>query len=310
MPFPRPGVLTDREWPLVYGEHRAVVNARGGALRSYQVGSAGVVDGWADDELPPAFNGAVLAPWPNRIRDGRWTFAGSQHALPVNETDRQNALHGLAIWTDWQLLGHRAASITLSCRIPAQPGYPFDLRLQVSWSLTDAGLRCELAAENTGSRPAPFGVATHPFVGFEEHRVDELTLTVPARRALRTDDRLLPVDLVDADPRLTTGLPLAGIELDTAFTGLLAEPDGGSRVRLRSESAELIVWADRNFGWWQVYTADRFPAGDDRIRRSLAVEAMTCGPDAFNTGQDVIVLAPGEGWQGSWGIVRGSVGSG
>jgi len=310
VPFPRPTVLTEREWPLVHGEQRAVVNARGGALRSYRVGSAQVIDGWADQELPPAFNGAVLAPWPNRIRDGRWQIAGTEQQLPINEVDRQTALHGLVMWADWQLIRHRAASISLGCRVAAQPGYPFELQLGVSWTLTDEGLRCDLAADNVGGQPAPFGIATHPFFGFADHRVDELTLTLPARRQLRTDDRLLPIELVDADERFRTGRSLAGVELDTAFTDLEWDSDGRCRLRLAagtgtaSESASLTIWADDSFRWWQVYTGDRFPAGDDRIRRSMAIEAMTCGPDAFNTGQDVIMLAPGDGWRGSWGVTR------
>jgi aldose 1-epimerase len=299
--FPKPAILSDREWPLAHGEQRAVVSARGGALRSYLIGSAPLVDGWADQELPPAFNGAVLAPWPNRIRDGRWRFAGIEHALPINETDRNTALHGLVMWTDWQLVSHRAAAISLTCRLPAQPGYPFELQLAVTWSLSDAGLRCDLAADNVGVKEAPFGIATHPYFGFEQHRVDELAIAIPARLRLRTDERLLPVELVAADETFRSGRSLAGVELDDAFTELDRDPDGNSRLRLRSDRAELTVWADGGFRWWQVYTGDRFPAGSGRFRRSVAIEAMTCGPDAFNTGRDVIVLAPGEGWRGSWG---------
>jgi aldose 1-epimerase len=138
--------------------------------------------------------------------------------------------------------------------------------------------------------------------------VDELTLTLPARKQLRTDDRLLPIELVDADERFRTGRSLAGVELDTAFTDLERDSDGRCRLRLAAgsgmESASLTIWADDSFRWWQVYTGDRFPAGDDRIRRSMAIEAMTCGPDAFNTGQDVIMLAPADGWRGSWGVTR------
>ena len=303
--------LAEREWPLSHGDQRAVVAARGGALRSYRVAGRPVVDGWADGELPPAFNGAVLGPWPNRISDGRWRFAGVEHQLPVNEPDRQTALHGLVIWADWQLVSHRADAIVLSCRVPAQPGYPFDLRLQVRWSLTGDGLRCEYeaenvggrtAAENIGARPAPFGIGCHPFFGFEEHPVDQLTLTVPARRQQATDDRLLPTELVAADPRLPDGLPLAGQSLDAAFTELDRAPDGSTEVVLSSPAGAVRIWADPAFGWWQVYTSDMYPAGSDRHRRSVAIEPMTCGPDAFNTGVDVLMLEPGQPWRASWGV--------
>ncbi len=299
MPVPAPVLLTDREWPLQFGDQFAVVHARGGALRSYTVGGRSVVDGWADDEVPPAFNGAVLAPWPNRIRDGRWVRDGVEHQLPVNEHDRQNALHGLAAWTDWQLVRHRADSVQLSCRVPAQPGYPYEVLLGVTWSLTDAGLTCGLTADNAGHTPAPFGVATHPFFGFADRGVDELTLTLPAERYLAVDDRLLPVETKKISNPLGS---LRGVELDTAYTGMRFDEDGRCRVMLSSDRGQITVWADEQFGWWQVYTSGMFDADDPRYRRSVAIEAMTCGPDAFNSGIDLIELAPGAGWSGQWGV--------
>jgi len=299
MSVPAPVLLTDREWPLTRGDQLAVVHARGGALRSYTVAGEPVVDGWADDELPPAFNGAVLAPWPNRIRDGRWTRNGVEHQLPVNEHDRRNALHGLVAWTDWQLVQHRIDAVELTCRVPAQPGYPHELVLGVTWSLTDAGLVCELSARNVGHAPAPFGVATHPFFSFADRGVDDLTLTLPATEYLAVDDRLLPVDVQELAEPIGE---LRGVELDTAYTGLRFDADGRCRAVLSSDRGEITVWADEQFGWWQVYTSGMFDRSDPRYRRSVAIEAMTCGPDAFNSGTDLIELAAGESWSGRWGV--------
>lgn len=278
-----------------------MVNARGGALRSYTVGGRPVVDGWSDGEVPPAFNGAVLAPWPNRIRDGVWTSAGTTQQLPINEIERRTALHGLVCWTDWQLIGATGSSVELGCRVAAQPGYPFDLQLGVRWSLDPDGLTCELTASNVGTGSAQFGAATHPFFGFEGLRVDDLALELAAARYLRTDDRLLPVSL---EPLAEPLGALAGVSLDTAYTEVARDADGLARARLSGRDGELVVWADEQFGWWQVYTSDMFDRADDRYRRSVAIEAMTCGPDAFNQdGQpDVIRLEPGQRWQGRWGV--------
>jgi aldose 1-epimerase len=295
--------LTDREWLIRHANQQAVVNARGGALRSYQVAGEHVVDGWSDGELPPAFNGAVLAPWPNRIRDGRWRWRDREQSLPLNEVDRRTALHGLLIWVDWELRDRADDMVQLGCRIAAQPGYPFDLDVSVRWSLTARGLQCDLAAENAGADPAPFGIGTHPLFGFANHRVDELTLHLPAGRQVLTDDRLLPVGLAGTDGRYD-GCPLTDVVLDAAFTDLRAASDGGFQVRLESPSGTITVWADRGFPWWQVYTSDMFDRDDDRYRRSVAIEAMTCGPDAFNSGEDVVVLEPGGSWSGSWGVRR------
>jgi len=299
MTFPTPAILTDREWVLTRADEQAVVSARGGALRSYTAAGRPVVDGWADAEVPPAFNGAVLAPWPNRIRDGRWSRGGRAHQLPINEPERGTALHGLVIWTDWQLVAHGPEAIMLSCRIPAQPGYPFQVEVGVTWSLTEAGLACELTAINTGPTRAPFGVATHAFFGFPDRGVDELTLSLPARTRQAVDERLLPLETVALSRPLGA---LRGVELDTAYTDVTRDEDGLARARLSCDQGEIEVWADASFGWWQLYTSDMFDAGDPRRRRSVAIEPMTCGPDAFNSGRDLIELAPGQSWSGRWGV--------
>lgn len=276
-----------------------MIQARGAALRSYSVAGCAVVDGWADGEVPPAFNGAILAPWPNRIRDGRWTADTGPQQLAVNEPDLRTALHGLVMWTDWRLVERDEDWVELAVRIAAQPGYPYDLELEVTWALSEGGISCALAAVNVGAGMAPFGVGAHPFFGFEDRRVDDLTLILPAEQYLVVDERLLPLDLRALDAPLGS---LAGVELDTAYTAVPPEPDGVRRARLSSADGEIVIWADDSFSWWQVYTSDMFDRGDDRYRRSVAIEPMTCGPDAFNSGADLIRLAPAERWAGRWGV--------
>jgi aldose 1-epimerase len=90
--------------------------------------------------------------------------------------------------------------------------------------------------------------------------------------------------------------------LDTAFTAVTPDFEATSRAVLSSQGSALVIWAGADFCWWQVYTSDQFEPGSDRFRRSLAVEAMTCGPNAFNSGADLIVLEPGVPWSGSWGV--------
>ncbi len=294
-----------REWQIGFGEQQATICARGGALRSYDMAGRAVVDGFAAEELPPAFNGAVLAPWPNRIRDGRWSHDGQPQQLAISEPARGTALHGLVAWADWQPTSVSDSALVLSCEVPAQPGYPFELELSVRWSLDAAGLRCELGARNAGRTPAPFGVATHPFFGFEGRGVDELDLVLPATSRLRTDERLLPDGLRDVagtDYDFRRRRSLRGVSLDTAFTAMIRDGNGDSTVELHGPDGVIAVWADERFGWWQVYTSDMFDPADARYRRSVAIEAMTCGPDAFNTGADVILLPPGADWRGSWGV--------
>lgn len=56
----------------------------------------------------------------------------------------------------------------------------------------------------------------------------------------------------------------------------------------------------RDYRYVQVFSGDTL--GPDKRRRGLAVEPMTCPPNAFRTGVDLMVLRPGEDIRLEWGI--------
>jgi aldose 1-epimerase len=291
-----------RTWTIRSGGHEAVIARRGAGLCGYAVDGVAVVDPLGEREIPSAYHGLVLAPWPNRIPDGRWTWRGEPLQLPVNEVDTGCALHGLVAWSAWELRSLTDDAVELEVVVEPQPGFPFALDLTVAWSVGTGGLRCHITAANPGWEATPFGVAVHPYAVLPGCGVDELELTVPAATWLATDERLRPAglrDVTDGDRDFRSGAPLRGRSLDTAFTDVTGDP-----VRVSGGGGTVEVWADAAFPWWQVYTSDYFPTGSARHRRALAVEPMTCGPDAFNTGRDLLVLEPGQGWRAEWGIRR------
>jgi aldose 1-epimerase len=297
--------VNGHRWNLEHRTQRASVVQRGGALQTYSVDGLDLVDGFADDERTTTYNGAVLAPWPNRIRDGRWAWRGRQYQLPVTEPATGSALHGLVSDVLWQPEAVEADSVRLGVQIAPSAGYPFQLRVSVTWSLSADGLRCQLGAVNTGSEPAPFGVATHPFFQLPNARVDDLELLLAAGQWLETDSNLAPVALrptSGTELDFTEPRSLRGLRLDTAFTAVTPDFSAISTAVLSSQGSTLAIWADPDFCWWQVYTSDQFEPGSERYRRSLAVEAMTCAPDAFNSGADLIVLEPGVAWSAAWGV--------
>lgn len=242
----------------------------------------------------PAFSGAVLAPWPNRIRDGRYSFGGTTYQLPITEVERGCALHGLLVWTEWDVVDRTGSSVRLESTVWPQPGYPFTINVTVDYELRADGLRVDVNAVNRGPDAAPFGASIHPYLvpGVVDGSMDDWTLTLPMSSVVDVDpDRLLPrrtleVDGTEYDFRVPR--KLAAVKLDHAFGGAtggaasLTGPDGfGAQVS----------WDDRN-RWLQVCTIDAAPALWRRT--GLAVEPMTCPPDAFNSGTDLWTLAPGE----------------
>src|SRR5262249_32215284 len=152
-----------------------------------------VVAGYAEHERAVGGAGHVLAPWPNRIRDGQYTFDGEHLQLSLTEPERHNAIHGLVNWARWHAVDATGDSVTLAHDLVPQPGYPWPLRLQTTWSVSSAGLRAEHVVTNTAAARAPFGLATHPYVLVPGVPVDELTLRVPAQSHVLVDMRLLPI---------------------------------------------------------------------------------------------------------------------
>jgi aldose 1-epimerase len=302
-PVPR-SAAHGEQWTIRSGPQVATIVQRGAAIRSYALNGVPVVDSFGDEEVPVAFHGAVLAPWPNRVRDGRWQWQSTEQQLAITEVATFTALHGLLVWVPWQLVEHAPDSVALCARLLPQAGYPFAVEVLVTWSVSDRGLSCVFGARNLGNTSAPFGIAAHPYLVVQDCTVDELMLTVPARSWVESDERLLPVARHAATEAMDfrVGRQLGGVSLDTAFTDLDRDAHGFSEVTLRGPTSALTVWADEQFGWWQLYTSDYFGSDDLRYRRAVAIEPMTCGPDALNTGEDILLLEPGQSWRGCWGI--------
>jgi aldose 1-epimerase len=297
--------LSGAQWTIAAAGHEAVVVEVGGGLRAYRSGGVDHVDGYGDDELPGGCAGQILAPWPNRIRDGRYTFAEQTRQLALTEPARHNAIHGLVTWQPWRLAAQEPDAVTLECAMPAQPGYPWPLLLRTEWRVGADGLRAVQEVTNVGSRPCPWGFSVHPYLRLPGVRVDDMVLRVPARNRLLVDGRLLPIGaakVAGTEYDFTEPRRIGATVLDTAFGDLDRGPDGGSTVELATVDGahRVAIWADEAFGWWQVFTADTLSG--DRWRRSVAVEPMTCPPDAFRSGRDLIVLEPGQTWRAAWGI--------
>ena len=297
---------TGAQHEIGHSDQRAVVTEVGATLRSYTVGGEPVIDGFEVAELSPAGRGQVLAPWPNRLEDGRYTYDGVDASAALDEPERNNAIHGLVRWLPWTLDMRTDDAVVLRYRLHPQPGYPWQLELAIRYALSAEGLTVEADATNRSDTPAPFGIGFHPYVTVGTERIDDAHLQVPAGEQLLADDRGLPTGrhaVIGGEADFMASRPVGGTQLDTAFTGLLRNnddyvvavlerPDGGRAVR---------VWADRSFKYLMVYTGDTLEPAERR-RAAVAIEPMTCPPNALRTGVDLIELEPGETWRGTWGI--------
>ncbi len=294
--------LAGPEWTLTGHGYEATVCAVGATLRRLTFAGVDLVVPFGADEVRPLYRGATCAPWPNRVVDGRYTFAGQSFQLPLNEVERGHALHGLVFWATWEPSQITPSGLTLHHRLAAQDGYPFPFAFTQTFQLGPDGLTTTLRSTNRGGREAPFGCCPHPYLRLATGRADDWVLTVPAASRLQVDDRLVPtapVAVSEVDNDFRSGAVIGARRIDHAFTDLVRDADGMATASLTDPATGAgvrIAWGDWA-PWLQVHTADRPEPENDRI--GVALEPMSCAPDAFNSAPPP-TLAAGQTQVASW----------
>ncbi len=306
--------LSGIQHALRSGDYEAIISSVGATLRSLTYEGRDLVIPFDADEVRPSYRGATLAPWPNRVADGRYSFGGRELQLPLTEPARSHALHGLASWLEFEAVDKGPDHVTLEARISPQSGYPWRILVQTSYALGPDGLRQTVTATNESPTAAPWGTGTHPYLVAGDGRVDDWTLDLPADEVLAvTPDRLIPTELVPVDavdPQrfdFRTPRVIGAVEIDHAFAGLVRDEADQATVRVVDAGGRgvAMTWGT-SCPWVQVHTSDKGGGRPDH-RAGLAVEPMTCAPDAFNAAAydydtGLIVLEPGESAEASWSI--------
>ncbi|WP_221585024.1 aldose 1-epimerase family protein [Microbacterium sp. G2-8] len=296
---------TGHQIRLTRGGVTAHIAQVGASLRGLTVDGTAVVAPFPEGSRAPFGSGIVLVPWPNRIRDGRWTQTdphGTEYdeQLAITEPALANAIHGLLSATPY-VVEEGDGSATLTAAVAPQNGYPFGLETRVTYALVDDGIHVTHRIANVGSEAAPVAVGTHPFFQIEGVRPADLTLTVPAATWFEVDERLLPVAErpVTGDRDLREGVRLGDVSLDDAFGTLSRDANGLAGTTLRAPDGQTVtMWQDETFDYVQVFTTDSYPGQEVAV----AIEPMSAPAEAFNSGQGLHWIEPGETWELRWGV--------
>lgn len=263
---------------LQAGHYQAKIVTVGAGLAELMNRGRHIVIPHKPEEMPQAHLGKVLVPWPNRVADGCYQHNGKTFQLAVNDPISHTAIHGLLAWRDWQINQQSASEVSLMIFLPPSYGYPFALVSEVIYRLgADCGLHVFIRTQNVGDEIAPYGAGAHPYLTCNLHPIDGCELTLPASEE------------TCGERDFTTPRLIAQTTIDHTFRTL--PPDAEWEVRITSQSQNMSTFLRSHQPWLQIYT------GEKLARRGLAVEPMTCPPDAFNSGISLIHLAPGEAHQ-------------
>jgi aldose 1-epimerase len=292
------------QFEIASGQQRATIVEVGGGVREYSVGAYPVLDPYPVGEICDGAHGAPLIPWPNRLADGRYSFDGGDLQVALTEPTKQNAIHGFLRWRPWVAVEREDDRVVMGTRLYPLEGYPFALEVRVAYEVSEAGLAVSTTVLNIGERPCPYGAGQHPYLSAGGGLLDECTLELPAETRVLTDnERQLPsgdqpVEGTRFDFR--NARRLGEERLDYPFTDLIRDGSGRAVARLgRPDGVCAELWADEHYSYLELYTGDTL--APPRRRRGLGVEPMTCAPNAFQSGDGVITLQPGQSLTTRWG---------
>ena len=289
------------------GDFVSVLPAWGGILRSLKLHKAGIehaVIRVADDEKAlRAERGAAslhLFPWPSRVQYGRYSFGGKEYQLPVNEQPRQNAIHGLVQHGAFEAIDQAAddqmARVTMRHAFNGVEGYPFPFEFDITYELSAAGrLTIAYSARNTGKEPMPLGLGWHPYFHLDEP-IDTLKISFPAEATYFLDNQMIPV-AKDFFVEASAGFLLKDRQFDTPYAVYRDRPIATTQLTSAAKAVTLNVWQETGegkFNFVVVYTPPN--------RNRIAIEPMTCNVNAFNSGEGLVTLKPGDSWRAKCGV--------
>ncbi|MGH8126744.1 MAG: aldose 1-epimerase family protein [Gammaproteobacteria bacterium] len=294
-------------WNGGFGASCATVVEVGGGLRECVLAGLAVLDPFPRNAICDGAHNMPLIPWPNRIRDGRYSFDGSDYQLTLTEPALHNAIHGFLRWRNWAMREREENRIVVATVLHPQPGYPFTLDIAVAYTLDEKGLTTRITATNLGDKACPYGCGQHPYLTCGTETIDSLGLELNAAKWLPTDEQQIPTGaeaVAGSSCDFRSGRVIGAQQLDCAFTDLARDAKGRAWAHVTSpEGRRLSLWVDEHFRYLQIYTGDTLDPS--RRRRGLAVEPMTCAPNGFVSGDGLIRLEPGESVTIAWGLAVG-----
>ncbi len=290
----------ETELTLTYGDWSARVSNYGASLRGVWFQGEEVVTSYSGKENKVGGQGDVLIPFPGRIGGAKYIWDGTEYTLNANDKDGPNAIHGFLRTLNWEIEAQSKHAVEFSLNFPGAPGYPFPLAAKITYSLNELGLTCSFSVENGGTVDAPVGVGFHAYFTTGSEHIDHDMLELPFRSVLEMEN-FIPTGKVLDSSEFLSSKTIGDTKFNSCFLSPILNENGETEIYLMGNGKIVTVWMDGGFEYVVLYSGDPLP--ESHRRKSLAIEPMTCGSDAFNRPDwGLSRLAPGATLSGSWGV--------
>ncbi len=296
------------------GEYVTILPEFGGSVHSLVLKQneelLNIIDGYHSAEdinnnLISSFKGSNLYPFPNRIEGGKYTFKGDTYHLRCNFPQENNAIHGLVYNKAFELIskedGDFACNLILRyITTETEPGYPFKNMIEIHYKWGEENqFECTTKITNLSDGSIPVGQGWHPYYTAGNVPVDEFYIQFPSKEILDVNDKGIPTGKKSLYTNFNSLSRLGKTNFDSCFVLDSKLEKAEITIENKKENIKYQIWQEtgiNKYNYLQVYTPPS--------RTSIAIEPMTCAPNAFNTGDGLIVLAPQERISFVWGIKR------
>ena len=250
-------------------------------------------DEWATHS---GYKSSKLLPFPNRIKDGNYAFRGKTYQLPINRPKENHAIHGFFYNQKSRLIQYENVDDKMIVVTEGNyngdiPGFPFPFTTMCTYELSPHKLICRTAVSNDSPDTAmPLGDGWHPYFQLGNNTtINDCYLQLPTSQQYILDDRKLPTGETIENPHFQTLHRIGEQQLDDTFGMLNPTQSNEAHTILQApdKTFKLVISqqiGEKAYNFLQVYTPSH--------RRSIAIEPMTCTPNAFNNGIGLIVLEP------------------
>ncbi|HMQ46543.1 MAG TPA: hypothetical protein PKA00_04630 [Saprospiraceae bacterium] len=278
------------------GNQLAIVPAFGACVTALCLYGTPILDCYQTPEemlINRWMKNVFIFPFPNRLKDGNYTWQGKHYQFPINDTVTGTALHGFpAEQQPMQLIDvttseHQAAMTCVFDYDGHKPYYPFPISLRVRFELDDVGhFGIESSIINKHHQEIPFGFGWHPYYSLSK-TVDQMSLQLPDCEMIGIDAEMIPTGKRYPYSIFEQRRLIGSEVLDNGFYVI---PDGAEEtsIELAGTEGKLQLWqqtGEKGFSYLQIFTPPH--------RLSLAVEPMSCNINAFRNGEGLWILTPG-----------------
>lgn len=265
----------------------------GAAITDLTLFSSGTAKNLISPQEGYDFQSSLLFPFPNRLKEGTFTFEGKTFQFPMNDFGRPNALHGLLYDQTFELIHQLENELGLICRYDGSLDYyPFPFQIELKYTLTLGSLSIQVDITNTGTSIMPCAFGWHPYFNLPE-KGDLGTLQLVNVSLVEVDDAMIPTGKSTPYRTLEEPIDISELALDSCFRATEKQDRYVTRLIYPDQSV-LEVWQDENHPFTQIYTPDD--------RRTIAIEPMTSNINALNNGDGLSLIRPQESLHLSFGV--------